>query len=160
MLRVPEIIATLSALPTPWVDREVVERAFELRRRRAIQLLHAFEGFQVGRTFLADRQAVLAWLRAVEAGQDYHWESRRRRRLGEKLAAARQQARAARVSIEPPQPAPGWPPGVAVETGCMSIEFAGVQDLLSKLYGLARAAADDFEQFQEALKNAPPSRHG
>src|SRR5512146_3122151 len=99
LLRVPEMIATLSALPTPWVDRAVIERVFGLRRRRAIQLLHAFEGFQVGRTFLADRQAVLAWLRAVQSGDDYHWERRRRSRLGEHLTAARRQATAARVSI-------------------------------------------------------------
>jgi len=151
LLRVPEIIEALSALPTPWVDRAVVERLFDLRRRRAIQLLHAFEGFQVGRTFLADREAVLAWLRAVESGADYHWEEKRRQRLGEKLAVVRRHVRAARVSITP-QAAPGWPSGVHLDAGRMVIDYDGVQDLLAKLYGLARAAAEDFEQFQNAVR--------
>jgi hypothetical protein len=55
LLRLPEIRAELTAMEVPVVDRAVFERVFGVRRRRAIQLLHHFGGFQAGRTFLVDR---------------------------------------------------------------------------------------------------------
>jgi hypothetical protein len=52
LLRLPEIREELSAMKVPVVDRAVFELLFGVRRRRAIQLLHYFDGYQSGRTFL------------------------------------------------------------------------------------------------------------
>ena len=55
LLNIPEIRRQLSELVAPVVDRDMVERLFDLRRRRAIELMHCFGGFQSGRTFLINR---------------------------------------------------------------------------------------------------------
>src|SRR5689334_12786005 len=56
LLHLSEIIEQLEAFDVPVVDRGIVERVFGLRRRRAIELLHRFGGYQAGRT-LPDRPA-------------------------------------------------------------------------------------------------------
>lgn len=47
-LRIPEILPAIENLDAPWLDRAAIEQVFGLRRRRAIELLHVFGGFQVG----------------------------------------------------------------------------------------------------------------
>ena len=50
LLRIPEIVQALQALPVPVVDRFMVERLFGVRRRRAITLMQEFGAYQSGRT--------------------------------------------------------------------------------------------------------------
>ena len=49
LLLIPAIIEQLETYDVPVVDRAVIERVFGLRRRRAIELLHRFGGYQAGR---------------------------------------------------------------------------------------------------------------
>ena len=46
LLRLPEIRAELEHLDVPVVDRAGIEHIFGLKRRRAIELLHQFGGYQ------------------------------------------------------------------------------------------------------------------
>ena len=69
LLRLPEIREELSAMKVPVVDRAIFERLFGVRRRRAIQLLHFFDGYQSGRTFLIDRLALIEQLAPLEASR-------------------------------------------------------------------------------------------
>jgi hypothetical protein len=43
---------------------------------------------------------------------------------------------------------------VRLEAGRLTIDFENVQDLLGKLYGIAQAAAEDFDRFQSAADAA------
>ena len=61
--RLGEIISELESLAAPVVDRAVFEQVFGVRRRRAIELLHYFGGFQAGKTFLVERSSLLRQLR-------------------------------------------------------------------------------------------------
>ena len=81
LLHVPEIIAMLETFDVPVVDRAIIERLFGLRRRRAIELLHRFGGYQAGRTFLIDRRLLIEHLRRLADGEELQRESRRRERL-------------------------------------------------------------------------------
>jgi hypothetical protein len=159
-LQIPEILQALETLQTPWLDRETLEQIFGLRRRRAIELLHAFGGFQVGRTFLADRQAMIEQLRAIQSGEDFQWEHKRRRRISEVLSEARQYTQATRIAIPviAGAPSPALPPGVHFQDGRMTIEYRDVMDLLAKFYALSQAAARDFAGFRSAVQN--PSDRG
>jgi hypothetical protein len=148
--KLPEILKTIESLETAWIDRPMIEKIFAVRRRRAIELLNQFGGFQTGRTFLIERDALLETLRAIHTGQDYHWDRKRRRRLSDALSTARQFSQAARIRIQVELPSPGLPAGVILEPGRMTIDFRGVHDLLTKLYSISRAAAQDFEAFQQA----------
>src|ERR1041384_6334352 len=83
LLRLPEIRTELEHLAVPVVDRAGIERIFGLRRRRAIELMHQFGGYQSGRTFLLDRVRLLEELQLLESREDYGAGKRRGGRLGE-----------------------------------------------------------------------------
>jgi hypothetical protein len=156
LLRLPEIRAVLEHLDVPIVDRASIERIFGLKRRRAIELMHQFGGYQAGRTFLMDRVRLLEAVQSLESGEDYTAEKRRRERLGDVVEASREhlistrvripvRAAAARASLD------RLAPGVLLLPGMLSIEFRHPIELLGKLYGLAQAISHDFEKFEEIL---------
>ena len=156
LLRLPEIRAELEHLDVPVVDRAGIERLFRLRRRRAIELMHQFGGYQTGRTFLVDRARLLEALQALESQEDYGAEKRRRERLGDVVEASREhlismrvripvRATAARASLD------RLAPGVLLLPGVLSIEFQRPIELLEKLYWLSQAIAHDFEKFEGLL---------
>ena len=151
LLHLPEIIAEIGALATPVVDRAVLERVFRVRRRRAIELMGAFGGYQAGRTFLLERQQLLAALDAMRQGGRFTFERRRKEKLAQELERVRRSRAGARIAIPvEKEDLAGFPPGVELAAGRLTIAFASVEDLLRKLYGLAQAAASDFEAFENA----------
>lgn len=153
LLRLPEIRAALDHVEVPVVDRAGIERIFGLRRRRAIELMHQFGGYQAGRTFLLDRVRLLETLQSLESNDDYSAEKRRRERLRDVVDASREHLISTRVRI--PVRAAGarasldrLAPGVLLVPGVLSIEFRHPIELLEKLYGLAQAIAHDYEKFE------------
>src|ERR1035437_7934984 len=99
LLRLPDIRAELEHLDVPVVDRAGIERIFGLKRRRAIELLHQFGGYQAGRTFLLDRARLLEALHSLESREDYSVEKRRRERLRDVVEASREHLISTRVRI-------------------------------------------------------------
>src|ERR1022692_4842446 len=99
LLRLPDIRAELEHLDVPVVDRAGIERIFGLKRRRAIELLHQFGGYQAGRTFLLDRARLLEALKSLESREDYTAEKRRRGRLRHGVEASREHLILTRVPI-------------------------------------------------------------
>src|ERR1700683_1048060 len=99
LLRVPEILAELTALDVPVVDRAVCERLFRLRRRRAIDLIRFFGGSQAGRTFLVDLPKLVAQLKMIRDSPDFKMEWQRKERLAEQLDAIRRLKPGTRVAI-------------------------------------------------------------
>ena len=163
LLHIPEIVSQLDAFDVPVVDRASVERLFALRRRQAIELMHRFGGYQAGRTFLIDRRLLIERLRRCTEGEEFQSESRRRERLQDSVDELRRNVIAARVRIPVATPVlgrsdAGLADGVALEPGHLHISFLGTEDLLSKLYTLSQAAANDFVRFQALADEAPPNR--
>src|SRR5450759_3293235 len=150
LLRLPEIRAELEHLAVPIVDRAGIERIFGLKRRRAIELMHEFGGYQTGRTFLLEA------LQSLESRDDYAVEKRRRERLGDVVESSREHLMSMRVRI-PVRAAAArasldrLAPGVVLLPGILTIEFRHPIELLEKLYGLAQAIAHDFERFEGLL---------
>jgi hypothetical protein len=156
LLRLPEIRAELEHLAAPVVDRSCIEHIFGLRRRRAIELMNQFGGYQAGRTFLLDRARLLEALQSLESREDYSVEKRRRERLRDVVEASREhlistrvripvRAAAARASLD------RLAPGVLLMPGMLSIEFRHPIELLEKLYELAQAIRHEFDKFEELL---------
>jgi hypothetical protein len=75
LLRIPDIVALLESFVVPVVDRAIVERLFGLRRRRAIELLHRFGGYQAGRTFLIDRKILIEQLQRLAEAMSSRWRA-------------------------------------------------------------------------------------
>jgi hypothetical protein len=155
--RLPEIRAELQGLAIPVVDRAIIERVFRLKRRRAIQLLHRFGGYQAGRTFLIDRSVLLQQLE-TSAGPDCCSEQRRRKRLAENLDELRRHRAAAAVSVRVDPDIVNarigrLSEGIHLGPGMLKIEFANLQELMTRLFELSQAMANDFERLSEFIRS-------
>ena len=162
LLQIPEIVAQLEVFDIPVVDRAMVEQLFGLRRRRAIELMHRFGGYQAGRTFLIERRLLIRNLQELTEGENFQTEKQRKERLDETLDQFRRSRPATQVKIPVArdvmeQKMAGLSPAVGLEPGHLHIEFSGAEDLLSKLYELSQAAANDFDRFRAAAE-APAKR--
>jgi len=151
LLQIPETVSQLETFDVPVVDRAIIEHLFSLRRRRAIELLHHFGGYQAGRTFLIDRRLLIAQLKRVAEGEDFQAENRRKERLVDSVGQLRRNLRAARVTIPVQQEAQlsegaSLSEGVVLEPGHLHVSFQGTENLLAKLYQVSQAAAKDFDR--------------
>jgi hypothetical protein len=159
LLQIPEIVAQLEVFDIPVVDRAMVEHLFGLRRRRAIELMHRFGGYQAGRTSLIDRRLLIGHLQRLAEGEAFQVESQRRERLDDTLNQFRRSQAATRVKIPVTadvmnRKVAGLSPAVELQPGHLHIVFSGAEDLLSKLYELSQAAANDFDRFRAAAEPA------
>jgi hypothetical protein len=155
--RLEEIGQELGGLADPWVDRSILEQALGIGRRRAQQILAPCVTRQIGRNGLARREAVLEHLRRLSAGEQQHYEWRRRRRLAGYLEGLRQaRLRQPPVLVEAPASVLGQklddlPGGVAVAPGQITVRFQTATEALEKLLALAMAIGNDRERFEQAV---------
>lgn len=154
LLQLPRIVETMEALDAPVVDRACFERVFGVKRRRAIQLMHSFGGYQAGRTFLIDRRELLRDLRRLAGGADYEHELARKTKLVSEIEKARRLFPGRQVTIMMPtavteQKLSDLPGGVHLKAGELRIEFYGTEDLLRQLFELAQAITNDYAKFQQ-----------
>jgi hypothetical protein len=156
LLRTPRILEEIAGLDRSVVDRSVIERTFGVRRRRAVQLMAAFGGYQAGNTILIERRRLLEQLEKIISSGEFLFEERRCERLTESLDQARQRRRAAAISIPIARTAARetldhMPAGITLTPGLLRIEFEKSLELLEKLFQLAQAISNDFEQFEILL---------
>jgi hypothetical protein len=154
--RVPKILETLeSPGAPPFLDRPAIEKLFGVRRRQAIQLLRRFGGYQVGKTFLAPREAVVAFLRNPRRITAAELEKGRFERVAHALGSGRQELNQRRIAI-PLAPETieigisGLPEGIRLAPGELSVRFDQPIELLQKLFALSQALANDFETFERS----------
>ena len=157
---VPRILESLeSAGAPPFLDRPAIETLFGLRRRQAINLLRRLGGYQVGKTFLVPREAVIGFLRHPRRHTAAEIEKARFERVANALAGARQELDRRRIPI-PNQPETsrleisGLPDGIRLETSRLTVCFAEPIELLQKLFALSQALANDFETFERSCAAA------
>lgn len=156
-LRLPEIVDDLERLTTPVVDRAVFESVFRVRRRRAIQLLHQFGGYQIGRTFVIDRASLISQLKSKAGGAAFDYEQKRKTRILDELEVARRQAPGRKVRIAVSSDVherviDGLPAGIHLKPGELRIEFFGTEDLLRHLFELSQAIANDYQRFESLVE--------
>jgi hypothetical protein len=140
----------------------VCEQLFGVERRRAISLVQYFGGYRAGNTVLVDRLELIATLEDLWESPDTLSERKRKARLVDRLESLRRYQKAAAVAI-PILPKscerrlPELPIGIAIESGRLTVEFNRTEELLQRLFEVARAAAADYEAFQAVVEeNRPP----
>ena len=155
-LRVPEILTQLRAEGAPpFLDRPSVEKLFRVRRRQAIRLLGSARGYQIGKTFLVDRSALIDFLERVEASGASGQARARKDRVLAALNEVSNHAAAQRVHIgaspdlfrRKPADLPNSIELVA--PGRIQISYAGAEDLLARIADLAAAATNVFPAFRK-----------
>jgi hypothetical protein len=155
------IRASVEASPTPFVDRQAVQALFGLQARQAGKLLRRLPGHAVGNAYVASREGLLAFLRAVEQSGSFRTEETRRGRVREALEEARKDLAARAVRVAVPASAPteidGLPKTIHLAPGELRITFRDAQDLLQQLFLLSRAMGRDFPRFEAMVEAASGS---
>ena len=155
LLHIREIRSMLAEVTLPVIDRAVIQSVFGLKRRQAIELLNRVGGYQAGRTLLVERTRLISELDKITASGEYLQEEARHEKLSAALAQFQRTRRAEEVRIDVSPEVFGTrvsmlPNAVHLEPGKLEVEFSGCEDLLTKLFTLAQAAANDYEGFQKA----------
>ena len=153
--RIPEICAALAEIDVAVVDRSAVERLFGLRRRQAINVLIRFGAYQLGRTFLIERQKLIEQLEALRASDDCQCEVARRERMSAEIERIQRTRRGESVRIPVTEDVFSTSmrtlsPEVQLRPGKLEVEFAGAEDLLRKLFCLSQCVANDYTNFEQA----------
>jgi hypothetical protein len=158
--RLPDILQSLQAPDAPpFLDRPAIERLFGLRRRQSITLMRRLGGYQVGKTFLVDRQALLVFLEDPLRRHAADVEAGRFRTVGERLARAREERYFRRISIPATPPVfkvnlDNLPGGIDIGHRELTVHFDHPRDLLAKLFALSQALAKEYESFEAAWESA------
>ncbi len=149
-----EVIAELGRLPWPWVDSKTLQALLRVGPRRAQQILRPCVTRQIGINGVAGRDELIAHLKRLAAGDDAHYERRRRQRLALVLDELRRAALAQpKVLVEAPttvrnQEFADLPDGVSVSPGSIAITFSTPNEALQRLLALAMAIGNDFAEFE------------
>jgi hypothetical protein len=155
-LRVPEILGQLRTPGAPPVlDRTAVETLFRVGRRQAIRLLGTAQGYQVGKTFLVERESLVHFLETIEASGAAPAARARKRSVASALNEVANAAAAQRVQVRTNpdvlrrRPA-DFPDSIElVAPGKLQISYHGAEDLLAQITELVKAAVNDFSAFRE-----------
>jgi hypothetical protein len=152
--RLTEILADLHAMKdVSLIDRQAFERLFHVRDRRARALMSRFAGLQIGHAWAVDRQQLIQALEAIQRGEEFQWEQRRRERIAAVYEQVKREHPARQVQIPVTREAltrsvTSLPSGVELSPGELRIRFASFEEFLTKLFELGQAVQNDFENFQ------------
>ncbi|MBX9660397.1 MAG: hypothetical protein K2X00_17705 [Nitrospiraceae bacterium] len=146
-------------MSVPLLDRSAIEKLFDVRRRRAIQLMSALGGgYLVGKTFLIDRLKLIADLEAISQGEEFLFEVRRKERLVDELDRSRKLIAGRKIVIATAEDTHDrlvgdLPAGIHLKAGELRIEFFGTEDLLRHLFELSQAILNDYKKFEEVCES-------
>lgn len=146
--RLPEIISILRRPGAPpLLDRTAVEKLFGVGRRQAIRILNSARGYQVGKTFIIEREELAQFLETIEDSGAGREVRKRKERVAAALNEVANYAEAQRVEIRP-RPVE-LPPAIELAgPGRINISYKDPEDLLASIVELATAAANDFPAFR------------
>lgn len=142
--RVTEILAEAKTpKPIPFFRRCDIEALFGLKRRQAINLMHAVGAVRVSNEIAVTQQDLVSWLEKMVLSPARVQEIGRRERVIGRIIELKAETAARAVKIvlpDPPLP-PGFPPGVSLQPGTLTISFDTQMELLERLFLLARLFA-------------------
>lgn len=142
--RVTEILAEArTPKPIPFFRRCDIEALFGLKRRQAINLMHTVGAVRVSHEIAVTQQDLVAWLENMARNPARMHEIRRRERVIGRIVELKAEtaARAVKIVLPESPPPPDFPPGVSLQPGTLTITFETQQQLLERLFLLARAFA-------------------
>lgn len=144
LLRVVEILAEArTPKPIPFFRRCDIEALFGLKRRQAINLMHAVGAVRVSQEIAVPQQDLIVWLEKLAASPARAQEIRRQERVIGRIVELKAEtaARAVKIVLPNPPAAVDLPPGVSLQPGRLIIAFDNQQELLERLFLLARCFA-------------------
>lgn len=137
------LTAARAPKPIPFFRRRDIEALFGLKKRQAVNLMHRIGAIRVSRELAVDKRDLVAWLEQMIKDPSVAMEQRRHDRVIERIVELKAETAARAVKIVlPDSKSPGeLPDGVLLEPGLLTIVFENDNQLLERLFLLARALA-------------------
>ena len=149
LLAIPDAIRQLEALDRDLLTRRDLERLFGVSRARAATLMQTFGAEMTGYQRTLPRTKLLRQLRRHRTRAAFRGEATRR----DQVVTAIRQARLTGIRVAVPVEAlagrlASLPAGVHVARDRIEVRFSGAQEAVARLYALAQALTNDYEQFE------------
>ena len=152
--------------PIPFFRRRDIEALFGLKKRQAVNLMHRIGAVRVSRELAVEQRDLIRWLEQMIGDPSVLIEQRRHDRVIDRIVEfkAETAARAVKIVLPDPRPSVEFPDGVSLEPGVLTVVFDDDQQLLERLFLLARALAGQPEMLsrlnQTAVNSSPRLRVG
>ena len=152
--------------PIPFFRRRDIEALFGLKKRQAVNLMHRIGAVRVSRELAVEQRDLIRWLEQMIADPSVAAEWHRHERVIDRIVEfkAETAARAVKIVLPDPRPCVELPDGVSLEPGVLTVVFDDDQQLLERLFLLARALAGQPEMLsrlnQTAVNSSPRLRVG
>jgi hypothetical protein len=132
-----------SPKPIPFFRRRDIEALFGLKKRQAVNLMHRIGAIRVSRELAVEQRDLIRWLEQMLSDPSVAAEWRRHERVIDRIIDLKAETAARAVKIVLPDRAPsvGFPEGVSLQPGLLAVSFDYEQQLLERLFLLARALA-------------------
>ena len=132
-----------SPKPIPFFRRRDIEALFGLKKRQAVNLMHRIGAIRVSRELAVDKRDLVVWLQQMIDDPSVTVEQRRHERVIDRIVELKAEAAARAVKIVLPDPKPlvGLPDGISLQPGLLTVSFEDEQQLLERLFLLARVLA-------------------
>lgn len=151
------ILAAAREAPTESFGRREIRALFGCAERDSIRLLHKFGAVRAGDALSLPRISLVSQLEAISRGPAYTAFHRKRRHLARHLAIARAdhvargQLIAGSVDFQPRSSFADLPPGVRLERGRITCDFARPEDFWKMIDQLADIAASHPDSFEKEV---------
>jgi hypothetical protein len=129
--------------PIPFFRRRDIEALFGLRKRQAVNLMHHIGAVRVSRELAVDQRDLIRWLERRIADPSVSAEQSRHETVIERIVELKAEtaARAVKIVLPDRRPIIGLPDGVSLQPGLLTVAFDTQQELLQRLFLLARVLA-------------------
>jgi hypothetical protein len=137
------LVEARSPKPIPFFRRLDIEALFGLKKRQAVNLMHRIGAIRVSRELAVEQRDLIRWLEHMLSEPSVAAEWRRHERVIDRIIDLKAEAAARAVKIVLPDRAPSTelPEGVSLQPGLLAVSFESEQQLLERLFLLARALA-------------------
>ena len=161
LLAIPDAIRQLEQLDRDLLIRRDLEQLFGVSRARAATLMQTFGAALTGHQRTLPRTKLLRQLRTHRGRAAFRGEAARR----DRVVTAIRQARLTGIRVAVPLEAlearlSGLPAGVTVEPGRIEVRFRSATDAVGRLFALAQALTNDYEQFEALVEEGDAGRGG
>ena len=161
LLAIPDAIRQLEALDRDLLTRRDLERLFGVSRARAATLMQTFGAELTGTQRTLPRTQLLRQLRRHRTRAAFRGEAARRERLLTELRTARLTGIRVAVPVEALEGRlASLPEGVNVARDRIEVRFSGAQEAVARLYALAQALTNDYEQFEALVEGRDAASGG
>jgi hypothetical protein len=138
-----------SPKPIPFFRRQDIEALFGLKKRQAVNLMHRVGAVRVSRELAVEQRELVRWLKRMVADPSVAAEQRRQQTVIERIIELKAEtaARAIKIVLPDRGPAVDLPDGVSLQPGLLTIRFENDQQMLERLFLLARVLATQPQVF-------------